>query len=220
MENQKLTPNLAASIEQTYLKTDATASLIENLCREAIEFHFFGVCVRPEWVSLAVKTLQGKSPRVITVVGFPSGLESTQQKIQETQQAIRDGAQEIDMVLNREALQAQDYGKVFADIQAVVHASGGAPVKVILETSLLSADEKIAACAIAQSAGAAFVKTSTGFAPGGGGATLPDVQLLHRIVGKKMGVKASGGIRTRQDALQLIAAGATRLGTSSGAALL
>ena len=202
-------------IDHTLLKPDATRMNIEELCREAAQFTFATVCVNPTWVALCAKLLAGSGVGVCTVVGFPLGANTADVKGYETQRAIFDGAREIDMVINIGALKSRDYALVEQDIHSVVQAAGkGVIVKVILETSLLSRDEKLMGCSLSKAAGADYVKTSTGFA--GGGATVEDVQLMRETVGPEMGVKASGGVRTRSDAEAMVAAGATRLGASAG----
>lgn len=207
---------IAALIDHTLLRPEATREDIIKLCREARQYKFASVCVNSYWVPLAAAELAGSSVQVCTVIGFPLGATSTEAKAAETQAALRAGAREIDMVQNIGALRSGDYAAVQADIAAVVavaHGSG-AIVKVILETALLDDDQKIAACQLAKKAGADFVKTSTGFGPSG--ATAHDVELMRSTVGPEMGVKASGGIRTLDDLKKMIAAGATRIGASSG----
>ncbi len=204
---------LASQIDHTILKADATRSDIERLCAEARQFQFATVCVNSCWIPLAAELLQGSEVKPITVVGFPLGASLSSAKVFETREAIRLGAQEIDMVLNIGALKSGDESLVFNDIQAVVEAAKPHGVKVILETALLTDAEKVKACQLAQRAGAAFVKTSTGFSKSG--ATVEDVRLMRRTVGNQMGVKASGGIRTKEDALAMLQAGASRLGTSA-----
>lgn len=204
---------LASMIDHTLLKPDASTDQIRKLCEEAAQFKFATVCVNSSNVGLAAKLLEGTSVKAIAVVGFPLGASTPASKAFETLEAIRQGAGEIDMVINIGALKSKDYKLVLDDIRSVVEAAGQIPVKVILETSSLNTDEKIIASALSKAAGATFVKTSTGFA--GGGATVEDIQLMRRIVGPTMGVKASGGVRTTEDALKFIAAGATRLGASA-----
>ena len=204
---------LASQIDHTLLKADATRSDIERLCAEASQFKFIAVCVNPCWVSLACQLLQGSNVKVVAVVGFPLGACLTSVKAFETREAISLGASEIDMVLNIGALKSGDEVFVFEDIRAVVDAAKPHEVKVILETALLTDAEKVKACQIARKAGAAFVKTSTGFSKSG--ATLEDVRLMRQTVGSSMGVKASGGIRSKKDALAMLEAGANRLGTSA-----
>ncbi|MEO8052245.1 MAG: deoxyribose-phosphate aldolase [Acidobacteriota bacterium] len=202
-------------IDHTLLKPEATAADIRKVCAEARHYGFASVCVNPYWVRLVVGELAGSPVKVCSVVGFPLGASATEIKVEETDAAIRDGAQEIDMVLNIGELRGGNQDVVRSDIRAVVdlaHA-GGAIVKVILETALLNDEEKIAASLLAKEVGADFVKTSTGFGPGG--ATVADVALMRRTVGPAMGVKASGGVRTLQDLKAMVAAGANRVGASA-----
>jgi len=202
-------------IDHTLLKPEASRDAIEQLCREAIEFGFASVCVNPCWVSLVAELLAGSKVKVCTVVGFPLGATLTEIKAAETRAAVERGATEIDMVINLGSLRSGDDNAVQEDIAAVVEtAHPRAIVKVILETALLSDDEIVRACELARQAGAEFVKTSTGFGPGG--ATAAHVALMRRTVGRAMGVKASGGIGSRAEAAEMIAAGATRLGASAG----
>jgi deoxyribose-phosphate aldolase len=210
--------NLAPYIDHTLLNLEATDAQIEKLCAEAREFHFATVCVYPRHIPLSKKLLENSGVKPIAVVGFPTGRETTEQKVSETNDAIQKGALEIDMVMNVDFLKARKLRSVYRDIRAVVLAAKPIPVKVILETCLLDHEEKISACALAKAAGAAFVKTSTGFSKSG--ATVDDIALMRRTVGPKMGVKASGGVRTREAALAMIAAGATRIGTSSGVSIV
>ncbi len=210
--------NIAQYIDHTLLKADATVDDIVKLCNEADEHRFAAVCVNPVYIDLAAHILAGSGVRVATVVGFPLGATFTAVKTLETREAIQRKADEIDMVMNIAAARAGHWDAVTADIRQVVAAAAGKTVKVILETAFLTDDEKRRACEAAVAAGAGFVKTSTGFGPGG--ATVEDVRLMRAAVGDKTGVKASGGIRTRQQAELMIAAGATRLGTSAGVALL
>ena len=207
---------IARLIDHTVLKPQATEADIVRICREAVEYGFASVCVNPYYVPLVADMVRGSSVLTCTVVGFPLGANMPETKAFETQRAVQDGAQEIDMVINVGALKSARFDWVRHDIQQVVEAShrGGAIVKVIFETALLTDEEKIIACEISRDAGAEYVKTSTGFGPGG--ATTDDVALMRRVVGKKMGVKASGGIGDRQAVAQMIAAGATRIGASAG----
>lgn len=206
---------LASLIDHTLLKPEATRDQIEQLCREAAQYCFASVCVNPVWVPLAAELLRGTGVRVCTVIGFPSGAHAPDVKAYETRRAVEQGAQEVDMVINIGALKSRDYALVEQDIRGVVQAAGRSTVvKVILETSLLSRDEKIMGATLAKAAGADFVKTSTGFA--GGGATVEDVRLLRETVGPDVGVKASGGIRSKEDAEAMVAAGANRIGASAG----
>ena len=206
---------LASLIDHTLLKPDATREEVEQLCREAAQFCFASVCVNPNWVSLCREMLRNSGVKVCTVIGFPLGAHVPDVKAYETRRAVEQGAEEVDMVINVGALKSKDYALVEQDIHSVVQAAGkGVIVKVILETSLLTRDEKLMGCSLSKAAGADYVKTSTGFA--GGGATVEDVQLMRETVGPEMGVKASGGVRTRSDAEAMVAAGATRLGASAG----
>jgi deoxyribose-phosphate aldolase len=209
---------LAAKIDHTLLKPDATREEIERVCAEARKYQFATVCVNSAYVGLTAELLKGSVTKAIAVVGFPLGAAATATKAFEAREAIRAGAQEIDMVINIGALKGRDYSLVLEDIRQVVEASRPYPVKVILETSSLDEDQKIIACALSKAAGAAFVKTSTGF--GSGGATAEDIALMRRIVGPEMGVKASGGIRTYEDAAKMIAAGASRIGASASVAIV
>jgi deoxyribose-phosphate aldolase len=207
--------HLARMIDHTILKPDATQDQITQLCHEAREHHFASVCVNPANVKLCAQLLQGSDVAVCTVAGFPLGATSTEAKVFETQQAIRDGATEIDMVINIGALKSRAHELVEHDIASVARAchAGSAILKVIIEAALLTDEEKVTACQLAQAAGADFVKTSTGFGPGG--ASVDDVALMRRVVGPTMGIKAAGGIRTYEDAQKMIAAGATRIGASA-----
>ena len=200
-------------IDHTLLKQDATEQQIDRLLSEAREYDFASVCVNPCWVSHAKADV-----KVCTVVGFPLGATTSAVKAYETKEAIQNGADEIDMVINVGALKSGNAALVESDIRAVVEASGDKLVKVIIEACLLTDEEKVLACQLAQKAGADFVKTSTGFSTGG--ATLPDVQLMRQTVGPDMGVKAAGGARSYADAVAFVEAGATRIGTSSGVAIL
>ena len=208
--------NVAQMIDHTLLKADASQEQIAQLCYEARTYRFASVCVNPAQVKLCAQLLKDSGVAVCTVVGFPLGATPATVKAFETQQAIRDGASEIDMVINVGALKSQDYAAVYEDIASVVRAAhaGNALVKVIIEAALLTDEEKVAACQLAKSAGADFVKTSTGFGPSG--ATVADVSLMRRVVGPTIGVKAAGGVGSYQDAQAMIAAGATRIGASAG----
>ncbi|MBN2115590.1 MAG: deoxyribose-phosphate aldolase [Anaerolineales bacterium] len=212
--------NLAKMIDHTLLKPDATQQEIAQLCFEARKYGFASVCVNPTWVSLCAELLKGSPVKVCTVIGFPLGATSSETKAFETETAIRQGATEIDMVINIGALKARDLETVARDIRGVVNAAHprGAIVKVIIETVLLTDEEKTIASLLSKEAGADFVKTSTGFA--GGGATVNDVALMRKAVGPEMGVKASGGVRTFEDAESMIKAGATRIGASAGVKIL
>ncbi len=212
---------IAHLIDHTLLKPEATLTDIENLCREAVQYGFWSVCVHPVWVTRAAACLRNSPVRVGTVAGFPFGANLTEIKLQEARCALRDGAREIDMVLNIGALKSGDAAFVLTDIRAVAAAAreAGALSKVILETCLLTTAEKARACELCVQAGADFVKTSTGFS--GGGATVEDIALMSRIVKPQgLGVKASGGIRSLTDLQNMVAAGATRLGTSSGVKIM
>ncbi|CAG0998767.1 deoxyribose-phosphate aldolase [Anaerolineales bacterium] len=208
--------NLAAMIDHTMLKPDVTPDQIAQLCFEARKYGFASVCVNPGHVKLCADLLRGSKVKVCTVIGFPLGATSPEAKVYETETALRDGATEIDMVINIGALKGGDFTWVARDIRGVVETAhtGGAIVKVIIETSLLTNEEKIKACLLAKEADADFVKTSTGFA--GGGATVEDIALMRRVVGPDMGVKASGGVRTFEEAKSMVEAGATRIGASAG----
>jgi len=208
--------NLASLIDHTLLKPDATGFMIERLCAEAAEYNFFSVCVNPIWVPFAAELLAGETPLVCSVVGFPLG--ATPLVAKEAEWAVSSGAGEIDMVLPVGLLKQGDHEQVLQVIKQVVTAVPGVPVKVILETCLLTDEEKVTACKISMEAGAAFVKTSTGFAKGG--ATLADIKLMRETVGSSMGVKASGGVRDYTTALDMVEAGASRIGTSSGIAIV
>jgi deoxyribose-phosphate aldolase len=214
----KLNGDLGTYIDHTLLKADATRHQIEKLCREAREFNFASVCVNSCWVSLCANLLRDSKVLVCTVVGFPLGAMHAQAKASEAEVAFREGAREIDMVVNVGKLKSGDFDSVHDDIAGVVRAAKTAPVKIILETCYLTDDEKIKGCILAMQAGAQFVKTSTGF--GTGGATVGDVALMRRVVGPTMGVKASGGIRSSEDAKVMIEAGATRLGASASVAIV
>ena len=209
-------PDVAGMIDHTLLKPDATADQIAQLCYEARKYKFASVCVNPTHVKLCAELLQGSSANVCTVIGFPLGASSPEVKAFEAETAIHDGATEIDMVINIGALKAGDHTLVAQDIREVVRMghSHNALVKVIIETALLTEEEKVTACLLSKEAGADFVKTSTGFS--GGGATVEDIALMRRVIGPEMGVKASGGVRDFEDAQNLVAAGATRLGASAG----
>ena len=205
-------------IDHTLLKADASQEQIETLIEEAKKYDFASVCVNPTWVSFAAQVLKGTDVKVCTVIGFPLGANTPELKAFETSDAIQNGADEVDMVINIGALKSRNFDLVERDIRAVVEAAKGTLVKVIIETCLLTDDEKVRACQLAQKAGADFVKTSTGFSTGG--ATVADVALMRKTVGPDMGVKASGGARSYEDALAFIKAGATRIGASSGVAIM
>lgn len=212
---EEIAINIPSLIDHTLLKPEATEEMVENLCKEAIKFSFAAVCINPYFVKFAKKILKDSDVKLATVIGFPLGANTKEIKAMETKDAIKNGANEIDMVINIGALKNKDYGIVKEDIEAVVNeAKGKAKVKVIIETCLLTEEEKIKACELCLEAGADFVKTSTGFSTGG--ATIEDVKLMKSVVGNKMGIKASGGVRDMETAKKMVEAGATRLGTSSG----
>ncbi len=216
-EKKKIAQNIASYIDHTLLKPEAKEADISKLCEEARSYQFASVCINPSYVKLAAGLLKGSDVKVCTVIGFPLGANLTEIKVLEAREAIRQGAQEIDMVINIGALKSGNEELVYQDIKAVAAESkkGGALIKVIIETALLSDEEKLTACQLARRAEADFVKTSTGFASGG--ATARDVALMLKAVsGTGMGVKASGGIRSYADALEMIIAGATRIGASAG----
>jgi len=210
--------DLAQYIEHTLLRPEASRAEIETLCSEAKEYRFKGVCVEAKWLPVVTELLNHTPVLAVTVIGFPSGTVSTEQKAREAKAAREQGADEIDMVLNREWLKAKKFEAVYLDIKAVVTAAEKVPVKVIFETSELTHGEKVMACALSRAAGALFVKTSTGFS--GGGATVEDVKLMRETVGTGCGVKASGGVRNREQAIAMVKAGADRLGTSAGVAIV
>jgi deoxyribose-phosphate aldolase len=206
--------SLASLIDHTLLAPDASREEIDRLCGEAMRFGFAAVCVNPTWVPLCAQFLRGSGVRVCAVVGFPLGANQPEVKSYEARRAVEQGAQEVDMVINLGALKSRDYGLVEDDVRGVVQAVGPyIVVKAILEVDLLSREEKVMAARLARVAGARFVKTSTGFISGG--ATVEDVRLLHQTVGPGVGVKASGGIRSREDALAMVEAGASRIGASA-----
>ncbi|MBO0445175.1 deoxyribose-phosphate aldolase [Enterococcus ureilyticus] len=206
-------------IDHTILKADAKEEDVLRIIEEAKKYEFFSVCINPCWVALAKEHLAGTSVAVCTVIGFPLGANTSEVKAYEATDAINNGATEVDMVINVGALKSKQYKKVLKDIQAVVDAAKGqALVKVIIETALLTDEEKIKVCELAKEVGADFVKTSTGFSTGG--ATVADVKLMRETVGPDMGVKASGGIHNEAQAKAMIDAGATRIGTSAGVAIM
>ncbi len=209
---------LARFIDHTLLKPEATPSQIKKLCEEAKKYSFASVCVNPTNVAQAAKLLDGSVVKVCTVIGFPLGANTSFVKAAETRDAVANGATEIDMVINVGALKAKKYDQVESDIRAVVEAAGGNLVKVIIETCLLTDDEKVKACELSKKAGADFVKTSTGFNKSG--ATPEDIALMRKTVGAKMGVKASGGVRDTEAALAMIKNGATRIGASASIAII
>jgi deoxyribose-phosphate aldolase len=212
--------SVASLIDHTLLKADATRQNIEELCREAAQFRFATVCVNPAWVALCARLLTGSGVRVCSVVGFPLGATTPDVKAYETRRVMFDGAREIDMVINIGALKSGDVRLVERDIDAVVSTCRecGALSKVIIEAALLTEDEKVTACTLAKAAGADYVKTSTGFGPGG--ATAADVALMRRVVGAEMGVKAAGGVRDLDSMKAMVAAGATRVGASAGVKII
>lgn len=205
-------------IDHTILKPETTQEQVEKILSEAKEYDFASVCVNPTWVSLAAESLKDTDVKVCTVIGFPLGANTSAVKAFETKDAIANGADEIDMVINIGALKAGNDALVLDDIKAVVDASGDKLVKVIIEACLLTDDEKMRACQLSKEAGADYVKTSTGFSTGG--ATVADVALMRKTVGPDMGVKASGGARSYEDAIAFIEAGASRIGASSGVAIM
>ncbi|MCJ7782035.1 MAG: deoxyribose-phosphate aldolase [Acidimicrobiia bacterium] len=212
--------DMAKYIDHTLLKPDASAHEIDVLCDEAKEFGFASVCVNPTWVKRSADRLRGSDVKTCSVIGFPLGATTSEIKAMEARRALRDGAREVDMVINIGALKSGDFDLVRKDIEKVVDSAheGGAIVKVILETSKLTDEEKVIASTLAKQAKADYVKTSTGF--GGGGATVYDVALMRETVGPDMGVKASGGVHTAQEAEDMIAAGATRIGASAGVVIV
>ncbi|MGO0122522.1 deoxyribose-phosphate aldolase [Desulfothermobacter acidiphilus] len=214
--------NLARRIDHTLLRPEAGEKDIKRLCAEALQYGFFAVCVNPTYVSLAVEELKGSSVRVCTVVGFPLGANCTVTKVVEAQQAAKDGAEEFDLVINVGALRDRRLDYLREELRAVRAAVADCcphgVLKVILETALLTREEKLLGCELVLEAGAHFVKTSTGF--GSGGATIDDVKLLRQAVGGRAGVKAAGGIRTLEDFLSMLEAGADRIGTSSGVKII
>jgi deoxyribose-phosphate aldolase len=209
-------PEITGMIDHTLLKPDASQDQIAQLCYEARKYGFAAVCVNPSYVKLCSQLLRGSPVHVCTVVGFPLGATPPEVKAYEAQQAIDDGATEVDMVINIGALKSKDYALVERDIATVARTchAGGAILKVIIEAALLTDEEKVIACQLAKAAGAEYVKTSTGFGPGG--ATVHDVELMRRAVGPEMGIKAAGGIRSYEDVKSMVAAGATRIGASAG----
>lgn len=209
---------IAAMIDHTLLKPEATQAQIEKLCAEAAEYHFASVCVNPVYIPLAARLLKGTGVKVCCVVGFPLGAIAPEQKAAEAASCAAMGAEELDMVIHVGAAKAGDWALVQRDIEGVVKAAAGHTVKVIIETCLLTDEEKVKACEAAKAAGAHFVKTSTGFSTGG--ATTHDIALMRKTVGPEMGVKASGGIRDYETAMAMIEAGANRIGASAGIAIV
>ncbi|MGL5615372.1 MAG: deoxyribose-phosphate aldolase [Sarcina sp.] len=210
--------NIAGMIDHTILKADASKEAVEKLCKEAAEYKFASVCINPANVELSKELLKGSGVKVCTVIGFPLGANTSEVKAFETKDAIAKGADEVDMVINIGKLKDKDYDYVKKDIEAVVEAAKGKAItKVILETCLLTDEEKIKACELSKEAGADFVKTSTGFSTGG--STPADIKLMRETVGPEMGVKASGGVRSLEDAKAVIEAGATRIGASASVSI-
>lgn len=205
-------------IDHTVLKQNATLADIEKLCKEAIEFDFMSVCINPAYVSMCAELLKDSDVKVCTVIGFPLGANSTLVKVFETKDAVKNGADEIDMVINVTMLKDKQYNYVFNEIKAIKEACEGKLLKVILETCLLTDEEIVKACELSKEAGADFVKTSTGFSTAG--ATTHHVALMRKTVGPDMGVKASGGVRTHEDLLAMVEAGANRIGTSAGCKII
>lgn len=206
-------------LDHTVLKPESTDLDIQKACLDAKEYNFKAVCIQPMWVKYTADMLKGTDVNTCTVIGFPLGANTSDVKAYEAKQAVKDGAVEVDMVINIGAIKSEDFSLVHDDIKAVVDAvKGKAIVKVIIETCLLTENEKVRACEISKRAGADFVKTSTGFSTGG--ATVDDIKLMRETVGKEMGVKASGGVRSIEDAKAMIEAGATRIGTSNGVAIV
>jgi len=210
--------DIAGMIDHTLLKPEVNRDDIKKLCDEAKRYHFASVCVNSTWVPMCKALLAGSGVMVCAVVGFPLGAVTPTAKAFEAREAVRAGASEVDMVMNIGAMKSRDYETVFEDICRVVKAAHPAKVKVILETGGLTTEEKVAGCTLSKLAGAAFVKTSTGFGPGG--ATVEDVALMRKIVGSEMGVKASGGVRTREDVEKMALAGASRIGASASVAIV
>lgn len=213
-----MTQNYAKMIDHTLLKAEATVEQIQKICDEAKQYIFASVCVNPAWVKFCAEQLAGTEVKVCTVIGFPLGASTSAVKAFETKDAIANGAGEIDMVINIGALKDGQFNVVLEDIKAVVNAANGTLVKVIIETCLLTDEEKVKACELAVEAGADFVKTSTGFSTGG--ATVDDIALMRKTVGPTIGVKASGGVRSLEDMQAMIDNGATRIGASSGVAIM
>jgi deoxyribose-phosphate aldolase len=209
---------LAEYLDHTLLRPDAKENEIALLCEDALQYDFKGVCVEVKWLKFVVDHLDRSSVLPVTVIAFPKGDNDISVKCEETKKARDLGAKEIDMVLNRFFLKEKNYALVYSDIRSVVETAGGLPVKVILENSELTAQEKIVACGLAKAAGAAFVKTSTGFSSSG--AKVEDVRIMREVVGKNMGVKASGGIKSYEDATRMIRAGASRIGTSGSVSII
>ncbi|MCT2537608.1 deoxyribose-phosphate aldolase [Aquibacillus koreensis] len=214
-----MSQNIAKMIDHTQLKPDTEKAKIDQIVEEAREHGFASVCVNPYWVSYCYNQLKDSEVKVCTVIGFPLGATTSETKAFETENAIKNGATEVDMVINVGALKSKDYDTVEKDIKAVVDAAKGrALTKVIIETSLLTNEKKVIACELAKKVGADYVKTSTGFS--GGGATIEDITLMRNTVGPEMGVKASGGVRNLEDTEAMIKAGATRIGASAGVQII
>lgn len=210
--------NLAKYIDHTLLKPQASQAEIKTLCEEARKYGFFSVCVNPYWVPFCKEQLKGSDVKVCTVIGFPLGANTTEVKVLEAKDALKNGADELDMVVNLGAVKSADWQTVLADIEAVRHAGENFTLKVIIETSVLTEEEKVKLCQLCTQAKADFVKTSTGFT--GGGATEQDVKLMKENVSADMQVKASGGVRTKEDFDKMVAAGATRIGASAGVKII
>lgn len=210
--------NLAKYIDHTLLKPQASQAEIKTLCEEARKYGFFSVCVNPYWVPFCKEQLKGSDVKVCTVIGFPLGANTTEVKVLEAKDALKNGADELDMVVNLGAVKSADWQTVLADIEAVRHAGENFTLKVIIETSVLTTEEKVKLCQLCTQAKADFVKTSTGFT--GGGATAEDVKLMKENVSADMQVKASGGVRTKEDFDKMVAAGATRIGASAGVKII
>ena len=210
--------NLAKYIDHTLLKPQASQAEIKTLCEEARKYGFFSVCVNPYWVPFCKEQLKGSDVKVCTVIGFPLGANTTEVKVLEAKDALKNGADELDMVVNLGAVKSADWQTVLADIEAVRHAGENFTLKVIIETSVLTTEEKVKLCQLCTQAKADFVKTSTGFT--GGGATAEDVKLMKENVSANMQVKASGGVRTKEDFDKMVAAGATRIGASAGVKII
>jgi deoxyribose-phosphate aldolase len=210
--------SLARMIDHTILKPEASEEAVRKICAEALQYNFASVCINPSYVHLVAELLKGSEVKVCTVIGFPLGANTSEVKAFETDNAIKNGAHEVDMVINIGKMKSGDYNYVKEDIMAVVNAAGNrALTKVIIETSLLTEEEKVIACKLSKEAGADFVKTSTGFSIGG--ATPEDIKLMRETVGPELGVKASGGVRSYEDAVRVIEAGATRIGASASIAI-
>ena len=210
--------DIAKTIDHTILGAEVTKEAVQEKCAEAKEYNFASVCANPDQVDLMTEKLSGSEVKVCTVIGFPLGVNLTETKVAEAKAAVREGADELDMVMKIGALKEGDYKTVKEDIEAVVEAAQNKLVKVIIETCYLNDEQKIKACELAKKAGADFVKTSTGF--GSGGATIKDIELMRKTVGNEMGVKASGGIHSLEEAQAMIEAGATRIGASSGVQII